>query len=653
MLSPCLPNSEEAEVLAEKFATELAPEITNEDTLEVIVDKYKKGLKEISHTARELSVKGLRKEKEEIRKKTKPLFSKEFINSLNEGSIEELFQRVLNLVAEKLNVQTFSLFLISKDNNLKVRCRSVYSRNTETLEITNWLMNECHDLGDNFSGKTVVFNEESKEFHCESHCDNDLMTTFGKSEYTNEYKNELKELKCGISVPLNGVHRPIGTIEVINKLNEEGKADEDGNFVETEVSWLEELAEILSKAITRLKIKWEEKVVDNLEKVVDKLASASTSDVLKTSLEEACENLSKNMVNEFMPFKVCIIRLVNRQTRSLDHISSACTSDINLERRDNSPRTKEGEAREKSGVVSEVYSKGESVVVNNIAEDNRTLNNDWYEDNKGNLKSFITMPVKIANEVKGTVSLFTGFFYDFPKISQDFICRVCLNLASIKLIYDLEMEKYEPKIENDEFRFEYIEYNKKLQKKIVYSIDDIFGLIIGYPLVLDFFEYENEDLEKLNKNFLVLILGQWAKDGSKKALYLLKSLIFKDYFNLENITNKETSAIKQAVRQMHSYHRYRNVDKREIIDFIKDTMEKGNRVAKFAACDLACYTIVKDFVECLEKMVDEAKNSNDAELENHAQKNLNILKAKIESGQSAEQIDKFEAKMRQNTSYIA
>ncbi|MGB5770840.1 MAG: hypothetical protein WBM32_13385 [Crocosphaera sp.] len=118
-------------------------------------------------------------------------------------------------VHKQLKVQVASLFLFSKDGTIKRVGINGIDKEGNWID-NSWFPDEQYAPGESFSGRAVP--------------PYDAESGYGEPQYSNQleqeysminayrYKGKLGELKCGISVPLNGSYRTFGTLEVLNKM---------------------------------------------------------------------------------------------------------------------------------------------------------------------------------------------------------------------------------------------------------------------------------------------------------------------------------------------------------------------------------------------------------------------------------------------------
>lgn len=145
-------------------------------------------------------------------------------------TVEELIQEALKLVRQKLNSQVASIFLFTKNGVIKRE--GINGEDKEGNSIDNiWFSDEHYAPGASFSGKAIPTFDAESGFG-EPQWSNNLSNDFSTVQQTKiPYLEKLGNLRSAISVPLNGRYRTFGTIEVINKLD-------DNKFSYNDVYWL-------------------------------------------------------------------------------------------------------------------------------------------------------------------------------------------------------------------------------------------------------------------------------------------------------------------------------------------------------------------------------------------------------------------------------
>lgn len=384
--------------------------------------------------------------------------------------IESIFDKTVGLVQDRIHPQVVSLFLFSKDGYLKRRQIYIFKDKNQNTIIRNqeWLPEERYQRGQSFSGSSLPAHPTEEKPYGEAHFSNDLDKDIDMLTYGKEYEKKLGFLRCGISIPLNGFNRTFGTLEVINKLDRDGAPARDLTFEENEVYWLNHLGIHVAHAISRIRKKWEDKLV---EKISYYLANPrdekfTTEDVLQEILDDLIES-------EFSPYKAGTARLQKKDGSSLELVASRASQDINWTGRDDGSRAV-GEA----GVVCSVVETGEELVVPDIEEsigrgDLLFVNEQWIKREK--LKSYIGFPLKLKGEVVGTLSLFTKYVHQFSNSDIDLLRRISYQIAPLILVNG-EIENEGSKLESNSSRKQHEEEIRKCLKKTKFDFRTVKGI---------------------------------------------------------------------------------------------------------------------------------------------------------------------------------
>lgn len=144
-------------------------------------------------------------------------------------------QSLMNFVVEetrkRLEAETSSLFILEKN----VLCRMAIAG----ME-SDWLKDECYQLGDGITGQVILVEPDAKYGQAirRNRVENDPEVI---TKYLEAYKARLKTHQVNhlMAVPLNGKARSFGVLRVVNKLdgtgniNKDGFNDEDQDFLVT------------------------------------------------------------------------------------------------------------------------------------------------------------------------------------------------------------------------------------------------------------------------------------------------------------------------------------------------------------------------------------------------------------------------------------
>jgi signal transduction histidine kinase len=229
------------------------------------------------------------------------------------------------------------------------------------------------------------------------------------------YTRAFGELRCGISVPLNGAYRSFGTLEVLNKGNK-------GRFSSEDVYWLSMISASLSNCISFFRMEEHLSVYKQLIDILVSLEAPSQS----FDLGELCELVAKILTKDFTPYKVCIVRLAdNKDDLEIKIRAKTHTSDISWEER------KDGSIKSGSKIAGEAYLTKMPKYVEDIndSEVENFINKAWIR--KNNLRSFACLPLSIKDECVGTISVYAQYSQKFYENHKSFLENISFLTTSI------------------------------------------------------------------------------------------------------------------------------------------------------------------------------------------------------------------------------
>lgn len=326
-------------------------------------------------------------------------------------SLEEAIDKALDMVRVQLNAQVASLFLLSKEG--VVERIGISGTDAEGTFIENeWLQNEHYEPGESFSGCSIPTADSDSEYGSPNFVFSDLIETCPKMKYGRDYKEKLGELRCGISIPLNGTSGTFGSLEVLNK-------NIPAKFTYEDVVWLSLIGSNLS-GIIRLFISKEYN--ETFQSLVDILVSLKPNS-RGFDLNAICEGITKLVISRFTPYKVCIIRVPGKD-ESLRIKAQSYTDDISWLKRKNSSIPK------KCYIIGQVYDTQKAQYIEDIESNiNSFFNKVWIRDQE--LKSYACLPLSIRENCVGTISVYTTFTVKFRKSERDFLEYLAFLIAAI------------------------------------------------------------------------------------------------------------------------------------------------------------------------------------------------------------------------------
>ena len=343
--------------------------------------------------------------------------------------VDEVIQKALELVRGKLNSQVASIFLFTKNGVIKRKGINGIDKEGNSID-NSWFPDEEYAPGASFSGQAIPpFYAESG--FGEPQWSNDLINDFSTVQQTKiPYLEKLGNLRSAISVPLNGRYKTFGTIEVINKLD-------DNKFSYHDVYWLTHIATIVANLISDFIRK---KEVDAFTEITQKLIYVETSDNEFDSTEQEVYDLVVEKITEdYTPYKACILRIAN------DHGDLECraksgTSDVNW------LNVREDVKQAISGIDGEVFKTKQTIFIENInSKIDRFYNQELIRKNK--FKSYVCLPLIAKGEVVGNISVFLDYYHKFYSNQKYFLNQIvsltAATIARVRLVRDLQRVRQE------------------------------------------------------------------------------------------------------------------------------------------------------------------------------------------------------------------
>ncbi|MGB5596955.1 MAG: ATP-binding protein, partial [Crocosphaera sp.] len=340
------------------------------------------------------------------------------------------------------------------------------------------------------------------------------------------YRDNLGKLKGGISVPLNGLNRTFGTLEVLNKKVNEKLVD----FDQDDVYILIIVGTLVANRVADFRRQNKLKIYHQMTQMLIELESKENSFKLKKVYEFVVENLAINLID----YKVSILRIANKK-KEFEIQAEAGTSDIKWEERNRKPN------QMGDSIVAEVFSKNKAVKIEDIDQEiGRFVNKTWIQDNS--LKSFICLPLSLGENPVGTLSVYTGYKHKFSKSGIYFLENIAYLTAGIVAIY-----RYKTELENSQLELAH-------ERRKFTSI----SRAIGFDSVMKNFlhKYKSELIE-FSEDLYQL------SDQSKKSNQQKETIIQNRINWIENRVQEMREAFKTTKQNLEVVH---------INDIVKDVV---------------------------------------------------------------------------------
>jgi hypothetical protein len=349
-------------------------------------------------------------------------------------SKSDIIDKILKVTCEKLKAQNASIFLISKDGVLERA--GIYGHDVNQKEIDNeWLSGESYGvLNSFFTGKAALHKGTSP---------------YGSIQYTEVFKGSDKEensifeqyyeklgdLKNAIAIPLSGRNKTYGVLRIINCTD----SRVPGIFPIKSCNFRLYLTTLSTSISSRLSY-FRRDVKSSLLEYFSHLLIQSTCDT-----EEIYQKILDLLVqNPETAFKAAILR-VKAQNNSLRVKAKSLFEGVDINRDD-----QDRQENDRSFLSSVVLGKKRLIVqdiqslINTddeaIKENHPFKNDQWIK--KNGFQCFACFPLMTKeNEIQGTLSLYTGYNYEFHADSIRFLQGIVDQLSAFLFRLKLEKQK--------------------------------------------------------------------------------------------------------------------------------------------------------------------------------------------------------------------
>ena len=357
-------------------------------------------------------------------------------NDLNNlDNKDDIIDKALRIVCERLNSQTAAIFLLSFSKDGYLHRQKILGVDAEGHEIDDkWFEGEKYKPGECFTGQAAILH---KDGFGKPHSANDLSEIPLDTKSKKKYSEKLGGINAAIAVPLDGLHKTYGVLEVINKVDPVTKRPiKNTGFSQEEIHWLSTIGSSIASAISNLRKKLQVKLLGDLS---DALVGSCSN---PSDIQNAYRTVVERLISENTAFEVCILRVKN-ENDSLKVEDKARVDRVTWDE-----RLDEIRGNESSFVENAVRTK-RPVIVTGIGKHNiqKFKNQNWIERNK--FKSFGCFPLIYKAEVVGTLSLYTSYEYDFHPGCQEFLQRVAsLTAAFIGRVKELKAVRAVQKLDD-------------------------------------------------------------------------------------------------------------------------------------------------------------------------------------------------------------
>ena len=409
-----------------KLAEEIKEEVKN---LAASYLEMRNSILERDSNIRDSNIEELKKKIEESRD---PLEFREINVSLIRASKQEIIQNALKIVCDRLNAQTAAIFLISKDGILERVGIYGLDESGNNLD-NNWFSEESYEVGKSFTGKAAQPQGNSR--YGEIQFTHNLTSEQLNSSSLTKYLEKLGNLRCAIAIPLNGRNKTYGVIRVINKIDKATSTNKiilsKAPFYTDDVRLMLFLTAYIANALSNFRRDVQVQIFKYLSRLLIQPVDHQGNS-LKNTYQQVVDLLVQNPETAF---KAGILRVLNDTTKTLDVQAVSLAPGV-TDNRDNSSRKASDD-----GFFWWIAENRKRLILQKIQEDRITQfkNRDWIEAN--NFQSLGCFPLIAKDEIVGTLSLYTGYNYEFYPDSVDFLQGAADLIASFVLNVKLEEQK--------------------------------------------------------------------------------------------------------------------------------------------------------------------------------------------------------------------
>jgi GAF domain-containing protein len=323
-----------------------------------------------------------------------------------------VIQTALQRVREMLHAQIASIYLFAKDGRLHRLGIEGVDDLFQSIDHQTFYVGESYAVGEGFTGKAAI---PADNGYGQPQWTNQLykedLGGISKTEYSRNFK-----LQCAIAVPLNGQSKTYGVLEIINKVDPKtGKPLDYCSISPNEISLLSAIGSFVATALSNLRRDKQNKLYADLSDLLIKSPSEDPE------LQKTYDSIVRRLISEETAFEVCILRIKTRG--ELVVRAKTAVERVKWETRQDQA-IKPGD-----GLVGKTFQLGQPVLIESISERIKQFKSkDWIKLNK--FESFGCFPLIYKEDVVGTLSLYTGYKYEFHRSSREFLGRVSSLIAA-------------------------------------------------------------------------------------------------------------------------------------------------------------------------------------------------------------------------------
>ncbi len=333
----------------------------------------------------------------------------------------------LEVVRKQINPQIASIFLYSKGGSLERVGILGRDKNGDDVQLS-WPKLESYKMGHSMIGRAAC---PMKGSYGELQIYDSSDESTDSHDLPEYYSQLLGDIVCAISIPLNGRNKTYGVLQIVNKIDEPHSLFPSRDvFGKGDLLGLLFLGASISNSLSTFRHGVQSLISDYLGRLL--IYPWHQNNVYQEIIELLVNNPETS-------FKAGVIRIINGED-VLEVKATAETRDITGVRDDRTLQLGEGLA----GLVAKNRTRLTLHKLGTDKEIRKFKNQDWIREN--NFESFGCFPITIKDEVFGTLSLYTGYNYEFYPDSINFIQRIVDLLAAY--LYGLKISKIHSEVEH-------------------------------------------------------------------------------------------------------------------------------------------------------------------------------------------------------------
>lgn len=345
-------------------------------------------------------------------------------------SKSDIIHKILKVTCEKFEAQTASIFLISKDGILERA--GIYGHDTNQKEIDNkWLSEERYGCLDSSFTSRAALPRDSNPYGAIQYTEVFEGSDKRENLIFEQYKEKLGDLKSAIAIPLSGRNKTYGVLRIFNSTS-----NVSGIFPIEKCNFKLYLTTLSTSISSRLSYFRRDVQISLLEHF-SHLLIQSTGDT-----EGSYQNILDLLVqNPETAFKAAILRVKvedNSRVKATSLFPGVSATRDDRDRKENERSLLSSVILGKKRVIVQDIQSLINVGSETIKENYPFKNDQWIKEN--NFQCFACFPLMTKeNEVQGTLSLYTGYNYEFHADSIRFVQGIVDQLSAF--IFRLKLEK--------------------------------------------------------------------------------------------------------------------------------------------------------------------------------------------------------------------